>query len=174
MLLRIVPVVTDAYRGEIRELFEEYLSFLQPLYKREFDVSFDVHSLLERSMVELDRFMPPHGHILLAYADTRLAGCVCLRTISKELGEIKRMYVRSEQRGKGIGRALVEAIIAEARADGFTRLRLDTAPFLPEAQRLYRSVGFTPTPPYADSEIPARFHSRCIFMELHLGTPEKE
>lgn len=174
MLLRIVPIVTDDYRGEIRELFEEYLLFLHPLYKREFDISFDVNLLLERSMVALDSFMPPQGHLLLAYADTHLAGCVCLRTISQELGEIKRMYVRPEQRGKGIGRALVETIIAEARADGFTRLRLDTAPFLPEAQRLYRSLGFTPTPPYADSEIPERFHSRCIFMELHLGTPQKE
>jgi GNAT superfamily N-acetyltransferase len=170
----IVRVEMGAHQEKIRELFGEYLASLDPLFKQDFDISFDMNSILERNMEELHKFMPPQGRILLAYADDgHLAGCACLRRISQDLGEIKRMFVRSQYRRKGIGRALVEAIIAEARSNGCTRLRLDSAPFLPESHSLYRSIGFKPIPPYADSEIPEEFHSRWIFMELRLDNTQE-
>jgi GNAT superfamily N-acetyltransferase len=170
--VELIAVERDDRRGEVRELFREYLMFLDPLFQRDFGVVFDMQVVLEQNMEELDKFMPPQGRIFLAYGDGKLAGCVCLRRVSEGLAEIKRMYVRPEQRRKGIGRALVEAAIAEAREGGCTRLRLDTAPFLGESQRLYGGLGFVVTPPYADSEIPAEFHSRWIFMELHLDAGE--
>lgn len=167
-MLEITQVATETHRREVRELFGEYLASLNPLFERDFGISFDMDPILDRDMEQLHKFMPPHGQLLLAYTDGQLAGCACLRTIGDEVGEVKRMYVRPQQRRQGIGHALVAAIIAESRQMGGTCLRLDSAPFLPESHRLYRSFGFHAIPPYAGCEIPESFHTQWQFMELSL------
>jgi ribosomal protein S18 acetylase RimI-like enzyme len=89
-----------------------------------------------------------------------------LRKVNDEIVEIKRVYVRPKFRRKGIARRLVEAIIQEACQIGYTKIRLDAAPFVKEAQLLYRSLGFQDISPFAESEIPEKFHSLCAFMQL--------
>jgi GNAT superfamily N-acetyltransferase len=83
-------------------------------------------------------------------------------------GEIKRMYVRPDFRGQGIGRALLEALLAEARPAGYRRVRLDSGPFMKAAHALYRRVGFHEIAPYPESEIPVAFHEQSVFMEKQL------
>ena len=124
--------------------------------------------MLEDDMATLHKFAPPHGRLLLAYAQGALAGCACLRTIGPQVGEIKRMYVRPQHRRKGVGRALVAGLIDEARQMDCTTLRLDSARFMKDAQALYRSFGFSLIAPYAESEIPEAFHANWVFMELPL------
>jgi ribosomal protein S18 acetylase RimI-like enzyme len=78
------------------------------------------------------------------------------------------MYVRPEHRNKGLGRALVDRLIEEARQVGYQRIRLDSALFMRDAHRLYRSAGFKEIAPYEGSEVPVEFHDHWIFMELML------
>jgi len=76
--------------------------------------------------------------------------------------------VRSDYRRKGIARALLAAIIAEARFIGYSKIRLDSARFAKEAQTLYRSFGFKDVEPYSESEIPEEYRSHWAFMEMVL------
>jgi GNAT superfamily N-acetyltransferase len=78
------------------------------------------------------------------------------------------MYVRPEFRGKGIGRALLEALIAEAQEIGYPTVRLDSTRFMEVAHSLYRSVGFHEIEPYTESEIPPEFQQYWVFMEKQL------
>jgi len=77
----------------------------------------------------------------------------------------KRLYVRPPLRRRGVGRALVSRLLDEARAIGYTSLRLDSAGYMTAAHALYRSLGFREIAPYAGSEIPKQFRAHWVFME---------
>ena len=77
---------------------------------------------------------------------------------------MKRLYLRSQFRGKGMGRALAEAVIAEAGAIGYRKIRLDTIePVMTDAVALYRRLGFREIEPYRPNPIEG-----AMFMELEL------
>ena len=76
---------------------------------------------------------------------------------------MKRLYVRPACRGQGLGRRLVEEIVAAARRAGCVVMRLDTLPVMDKAHALYRSFGFRPIDPYYPNPVPG-----TVFMELDL------
>jgi GNAT superfamily N-acetyltransferase len=112
------------------------------------------------------KYAAPDGSLLLAEWDGEAAGCVAMRRIDADACEMKRMFVYPEQRGRRIGIALAEAIIADARALGYRRMLLDTSIHQVEAQALYRRFGFTTIPPYYD--LPEPLRDWLVFMELEL------
>ncbi|AFY42371.1 GNAT family N-acetyltransferase [Nostoc sp. PCC 7107] len=168
-MLKIIQFESEQDKIHLQNLFFEYFSWINLMWSHEFHLSFDVNAYLEESLAQLDEFMPPVGRLLLAKYKGKIVGCVGLRRIDEGIGEIKRMYVKPKFREKGIGKALLENIIYEAANIGYSKLRLDTAPFTKEAQTLYHSLGFQDIEPYfAKHEVPPEYRANWIFMELRL------
>ena len=141
---------------QARELFLEYARSLG------FSLCFQN---FDKELAELPGdYEPPSGRLLLATYETELAGCVALHKLDEEICEMKRLYVRPKFRGKGLGRALAETIINEARAIGYKRMRLDTVePVMKDAVAMYRRVGFKEIAPYRPNPMPG-----TLYMELGL------
>ncbi len=95
----------------------------------------------------------PKGRLLLARVAGMPAACAALRPLGANDGEMKRLYVRPQFRGMGLGRALAEIVIDEARAMGYASVKLDTLPQMREAQALYGELGFRDVAPYNDNPI---------------------
>ena len=91
---------------------------------------------------------PGRGEFLVAYQGEDAVGCGAFRRLDGETAEIKRMYVVPELRGRGIGRAVIEALERQARALGVARLVLETGVRQPQAIALYRRAGFTTIPAF--------------------------
>jgi GNAT superfamily N-acetyltransferase len=106
------------------------------------------------------------GRILFAVKDDRPVGCCALLAISPGNFEVAKMAVAESVRGCGIGRRLLETVIAEARAAGAHRLYLETNSKLTPAIRLYESVGFRHLP--ADRVVPSPYSRADVYMELIL------
>lgn len=101
------------------------------------------------------KYAPPRGELLLARNGRgKAVGCVAVRPIAAEgVCEMKRLYVAPSGRRSGLGRALVAAILAEARRIGYREIRLDTLPGMAEALQLYESEGFKTIEPYYDTPV---------------------
>lgn len=109
-------------------------------------------------------YAPPQGRLLLAECQGQLAGCVALHPLEPGVCEMKRLYLRPQFRGQGLGRALAERIIAEARQTGYRRMRLDTVgPVMKDAVAMYRKLGFKEVAPYRANPI-----AGAMYMELEL------
>jgi ribosomal protein S18 acetylase RimI-like enzyme len=109
-------------------------------------------------------YAPPDGRLLLATYVGRLAGCGALHKLESGICEMKRLYLRPAFRGKGIGRAMAESLIGEARAIGYRSMRLDTVePKMKDAVGLYRLLGFREIAPYRANPIEG-----ALYMELEL------
>ena len=167
-MLKIIVADIDNHRQPIEELFREYLAWANSKASSEFGVSFDVNAVLKQDLEKLHHFMPPGGCLLLGEYEVNIASCVGLRKIDDETGEIKKMYVRPDYRRKGIGRLLLEALIEEARRIGYSKLKLDSAPFAREAQVFYWKIGFRDIHPYPESEAPREYYYQWAFMEISL------
>jgi ribosomal protein S18 acetylase RimI-like enzyme len=102
--------------------------------------------------------------MILAMEKNDVAGCVAMRPLSPEICEMKRLYVKPEQRGKNIGRMLAAKIIQAAIKCGYERMRLDTVPSMKPAQKLYESMGFKQIAAYRHNPVPG-----ATYLELKLS-----
>jgi predicted alpha/beta hydrolase family esterase/GNAT superfamily N-acetyltransferase len=142
---------------EIRTLFDEYAQSLGV------DLSFQDFG---GEMAGLPgAYATPHGRLLIAAHGERPVGCVGVRPLEHGVCEMKRLYVRPEARGQGLGRQLTEAAIAFGTAAGYGTIRLDTLPTMGAAHELYRQLGFRDVAPYRYNPVP-----NTTFMELDLTT----
>ena len=81
-------------------------------------------------------------NVWVVYVDNLPAGCIAYRTKTDGVGEVKRLFIRNEYRGKGISKELLNLLEKHAREQGCTKLFLDTRITLEPAVSLYRAVGF--------------------------------
>jgi len=154
--LAIVSAESAAQVAQARELFLEYAQSLG------FSLCFQN---FDKELAELPGdYAPPAGRLLLAEYDGRLAGCVALHRLNVEVCEMKRLYLRTGFRGKGLGRVLAERIIREAQSIGYKSMRLDTVePVMKDAVAMYRRLGFREIAPYRENPMPG-----TLYMELEL------
>ena len=111
-------------------------------------------------------FVPPHGCLLLAHDGAKSLGIVAFDRVDPASCEMKRLYVRPDARGKGVAPALVRGLLAEARAAGYAKMRLETRTFMTEAIALYESVGFCAREGF--HPIPEGFRAATLFLEIDL------
>lgn len=154
--LHISHIRNDHDVVTVREMFREYED------KMGLDLCFQG---FEAELASLPgNYAEPNGRLLIATSDGQVAGCVALKKVDQETCEMKRLYVREEFRGQGIGMALIERLIKDSREIGYKRLRLDTfPPIMGKAVELYRSYGFREIDPYTTDP-----HPDLLFMELTL------
>jgi GNAT superfamily N-acetyltransferase len=131
----------------------------------------EVPTIVANDLAHPERFQDPHGARLLVVDDGAVVGCGAMRLIAPGVAEIKRMYLDPGVRGRGLGRVLIEGLVAKVRRLGCHEARLDTGWFMTDAQRLYRAAGFTECEPYAESEIPAHVDPAGIEVRRDLGQP---
>ena len=108
-------------------------------------------------------YAAPTGILLLASSAGQAAGCVAVRRWAWDACEMKRLYVRPDFQGAGIGRALAEEVLAWARQQGHARVLLDTLPSMRTAQNLYERLGFRDVAPYRDNPVAG---ARYMCLEL--------
>jgi len=147
-VIEIIQATSPAEVEMMRELFTEYADSLG------IDLCFQGFAGELAGLPGM--YAPPEGRLLPAgdAEGGRIAGCAGLRRLADGVGEMKRLYVRPAFRGRAVGRLLATAILDEARAIGYRRVRLDTLPSMAEAQRLHTSLGFVDIPPYRENPIP--------------------
>jgi putative acetyltransferase len=122
-------------------------------------------------------YAPPRGALFVAVEEGRLIGMIGLRPLEEracragaydaKAGEMKRLFVRPEARGRGLAKQLIALVLAEARRLGYAEIRLDTLPMMGDAQGLYVALGFDDIPPYYDTPI-----AGTRFMALRLGSEQ--
>jgi putative acetyltransferase len=154
--LALAQVETPSQIAQARELFLEYAKSLG------FSLCFQN---FDKELAGLPGdYAPPEGRLLLAQYEDQLAGCVALHKLDNEISEMKRLYLRPQFRGKGLGSALAQSIISEARQIGYQRMRLDTVePVMKDAVAMYRKIGFSEIAPYCANPI-----AGALYMELEL------
>jgi putative acetyltransferase len=152
----VVQAESPAQVTRVRELFLEYANSLG------FSLCFQS---FDKELADLPgNYAPPSGRLLLAEYENQLAACGALRKLEPDICEMKRLYLRPNFRGKGLGRALAEQLLTEARTIGYSRMRLDTVePMMKDAVALYRSLGFKEIAPYRPNPIEG-----AMYLELWL------
>ena len=134
-MFNLRQVTSEEDIGETRQLFDEYVTWLGV------NLCFQNY---DKEVAELPGdYVPPDGRLFLASRDDEVEGCIALRKLEDGVCEMKRLFVRPQFRGAGLGRVLAERIIDEARTIGYQRMRLDTLPGkMDQAIAMYRTLGF--------------------------------
>jgi len=148
-------------------MWVEYADWATEEYVTRFgDVVDADHDGMHASIPEL---LGPRGRLYLAWYDDEPAATGVLKPLDDRTGEIKRLYVRRQARGRGIARAVLARLLADARTIGYERVWLDTLEFMTAALALYRSLGFREIEPYRDGET-ARYgiEAHSLYLELEL------
>ena len=138
-----------------RRLFEEYAAWLKV------DLCFQGFAAELAGLP--GAYAPPRGRLFLAIHSGGAAGCVALRPVRDDVCEMKRLFVRPESQKQGCGHALIERVIAEARAIGYSRMVLDTLASMEVALRLYESFGFVRCAAYYKTPL-----AETVFLEMKL------
>jgi len=136
---------------------------------REYAASLAVDLCFQNFEAELaglpGEYAPPAGLLLLAYVGDALAACGGLRALADvdhaNACEMKRLYVRPAFRRFGLGRALAEALLDEARRAGYSVMLLDTLDEMESARELYATLGFEETAPYYFNPIPGAHYLKA-------------
>ena len=155
-MYEILEVNSHELTEETRLLFREYEKWL--------NVSLCFQGFEDEVNSLPGKYAPPDGRLYILKYNDKFSGCIALRKIEDDICEMKRLYLKEDIRGKGIGKELVEKIIKDAKDIGYKKMRLDTIKEkMPNAVALYEKYGFVEIMPYYHNPNP-----HTLFMELDL------
>jgi ribosomal protein S18 acetylase RimI-like enzyme len=165
----VVRTEVDGHESDLRALLLEYYEFADAKAQERFDelTGIDVEAAVES---DIDRLAGADVDepLFLALDGDRIVGSVQLKRLGPTTAEVKRLYVRPDYRGDGLGRRLVADLVDGADRDGFETLRLGVGPYLDAARALYEDLGFEYTSRYEQSNAPEAVTDEWGFMALSL------
>ena len=180
-MVEFIPINLDIHKSLLVEMNKEYLSWIAREMKKKYDLDiFNVGSNNQLNKIEqqaiirdyskgsvekLTSYMPPEGIYYILQTDKKVAGMGALRKLNMSIGEIKRMYIRPEYRGKGFGKVLLQQILKKAKEFGLSTVRLETGKFMTTAQYIYAKAGFREIDEYPEIENPPQFRPYYLYME---------
>jgi ribosomal protein S18 acetylase RimI-like enzyme len=151
----IIQAETPEQMDEARRIFTEYENWL--------GVSLCFQGFDEEMAGLPGKYAPPEGRLLFAIENDQVAGCVASRRLDNETCEMKRLFVRPEFQGLGLGSSLIDNLITEARASGYKKMRLDSwIPRMGKAIEMYRRHGFYEIEPYNENPYEMIFMERVL------------
>jgi GNAT superfamily N-acetyltransferase len=161
-------------RAALTELNVAYLDWLDANIQHTFGL--DLPALLgqpiadyvEASLDKLCAAAPPEGVFYVVRRDGEVVGMGGVRRTNDGASEMKRVFVRPDRRGGGLGVTIVRRLISDATSFGYTSMRLESGPFMTSAHRLYEAEGFRDRPIYDGAEVPGELHHDWRFMERSL------
>jgi len=183
-MVEFIPINLDVHKSLLVDLNEEYLSWIASELKKHYD--FDIFNLegtiqnnkieqkvlirvyAKSSVEQITSYIPPEGIYYILQIDEKIVGMGALRKIKMNIGEVKRMYIRPEYRGQGLGKALLEQILRKAKEFRFSTIRLETGKFMTTAQFIYHEAGFREIDEYPEIETPPPLRPYWLFMEKEI------
>lgn len=151
----IIQAETPEQMDEARRIFTEYENWL--------GVSLCFQGFDEEMAGLPGKYAPPGGRLLFAIENSEVAGCVASRRLDADTCEMKRLFVRPEFQGLGLGSSLIDNLITEARASGYKKMRLDSwIPRMGKAIEMYRRHGFYEIEPYNENPYEMIFMERVL------------
>jgi len=167
-MVELVAAELERDREELIALNVEYLSWVGEGLLRTFAV--DIVELAGMPIADyvvttIDKVIDPRGPFYLLRVSGELAGMGGWRPLGDGVAELKRMYVRPAFRGQRLGERLLGQLLGDAARMGRPAMRLDSAPFMTSAHRLYRAAGFADRGAYPEAEVPESLHASWLFME---------
>ena len=155
-------------REGLGALLETYFAQVLPMLAAAGGPNFAVADLMQGIWEDIEAYLPPRGAIVLAHMGDELVGCGFLRDIGAGRGEMKRLFVRPEAQGSGLGLRLIEARIEAARRLGMCEVYADTVRGNDAMLRLYARLGFEEVERYAGNGNSAEVAPSLVYRRLRL------
>ena len=170
----LVIIDLERHRSILVDLNEEFFTWVYTEIKTKYNIEVlptndtSYREFADVIVHEFASFTPPEGISYLLYVEEEVAGMGALQNMNKDIGEIKRMYIRQKFRGKGLGKRMLGQLLKKGKEFGFSRIYLNTAPFMKSALHMYHSFGFIERDEYPGSEILEKMKPFWLFMEKEI------
>ncbi len=158
--MKLDLAIDDPRGADVRALLAIHLAFARGVTPAEYSFALDVDQLVDPSVT-----------FFSARSEGRLLGIAALKRLDDNHAELKSMHTSQAERGRGVGRALVEYIVSFARAEGYHRISLETGTTdeFAAARTLYARLGFVPCEVFGDYR-PSPYNT---FMTMGLEPPAR-
>ena len=155
MIMELRRITTRESAAPCQELSNEYMEWLAERLSDSFGIVLpeaEIEELHAELRAQADLLFRDPGRLYLGYVESEPVSLGLLKPVGDGEGELKRMFVRPEYRGRGFGSTMLHRLIDDARELGYERLRLETFPFMESAVALYRKNGFQDAPAFEGFE----------------------
>jgi ribosomal protein S18 acetylase RimI-like enzyme len=169
-MVKFVPIDLNLHKSIILDLNHEYLTWIEENIKLNYNLDLvsilgqSIREYAEKMVEELSSYRLPDGEFYVVKNKGIFIGMGAFRRLKGDTGEIKRMFIKPEFRGKGFGKILLNYLINMAKKSKYSEVLIDTGKFMISAQHLYRSAGFQETQLYPETEVPPEMQPYWIYM----------